>query len=115
MEHGEDRFKACQEPITRDQLLEFNVSGKQGFPSRYDLKLDEQDLNNLIVTDSQSRSMWINFVRIVNYCVKSNGQSQDCLSYAVASNSLSLFFLILPIFARFFLYLQKYDEQWMNA
>ncbi|MFA7140793.1 MAG: hypothetical protein WC126_07295, partial [Proteiniphilum sp.] len=36
-----------------------------------------------------SRSLWINFVRIVNYCVKPNGQSQACLSYAVVSNSLT--------------------------
>ncbi len=28
-EHGEDLFKSCQAQITRDQLLEFNVSGKQ--------------------------------------------------------------------------------------
>lgn len=37
-----------------------------------------------------SRSMWINFVRTVNYCVKPYGQSQACLNYAVASNSLTL-------------------------
>ena len=28
-EHGEDLFKTCQAQISRDQLLEFNVSGKQ--------------------------------------------------------------------------------------
>src|SRR5690554_3953744 len=28
-EHGEDLFKKCQEQITRDQILEFEVSGKQ--------------------------------------------------------------------------------------
>ena len=28
-EHGEDLFKKCQGQITRDQLLEFEVSGKQ--------------------------------------------------------------------------------------
>ena len=28
-EHGEDLFKKCQAQITRDQILEFNVSGKQ--------------------------------------------------------------------------------------
>jgi hypothetical protein len=28
-EHGEDLFKKCQEQITRDQILEFNVEGKQ--------------------------------------------------------------------------------------
>jgi hypothetical protein len=28
-EHGEDLFKKCQSQITRDQILEFNVSGKQ--------------------------------------------------------------------------------------
>lgn len=28
-EHGEDLFKKCQEQITRDQVLEFEVSGKQ--------------------------------------------------------------------------------------
>ncbi len=27
--HGEDLFKKCQEQITRDQILEFNVEGKQ--------------------------------------------------------------------------------------
>jgi len=36
-----------------------------------------------------SRSLWINFVRIVNYCVKQSGQNQACLSYTVASNSLT--------------------------
>jgi len=28
-EHGEDLFKKCQSQITRDQILEFNVEGKQ--------------------------------------------------------------------------------------
>jgi hypothetical protein len=28
-EHGEDLFKKCQKQITRDQILEFNVEGKQ--------------------------------------------------------------------------------------
>jgi hypothetical protein len=28
-DHGEDLFKKCQEQITRDQILEFNVEGKQ--------------------------------------------------------------------------------------
>lgn len=28
-EHGEDLFKKCQDRITRDQVLEFVVSGKR--------------------------------------------------------------------------------------
>jgi hypothetical protein len=47
-----------------------------------------------------SRSLWINFVRIVNYCVKPNGQTQACLSYAEASNSLTLVKYITQICQR---------------
>ena len=36
-----------------------------------------------------SHSWRINFIRIVNYCVKPYKQMQACLSYAVASNSLT--------------------------
>jgi hypothetical protein len=38
---------------------------------------------------SYSRSLWVNLIRILNYCVKPYRQRQACLSYAVASNSLT--------------------------
>ena len=38
---------------------------------------------------SYSRSLWVNLIRLVNYCVKPYRQRQAYLSYAVASNSLT--------------------------
>jgi hypothetical protein len=49
-----------------------------------------------------SRSLWINLVRIVNYCVKPSEQSQACLSYAVARNSLTSVKYVTQICQRLF-------------